>query len=199
MKRNLKEPKKWLLKEKRMVCKISFRKLYIAMKGNNMKVKCKEVVTYDSASPNGFAMGNMDGTERTCSRNAWKDGYCKQHHPDTIRERHRKEDEKWAIERAKSPYVKLEVAEKELAEQKTKYDLLLKDYVIELEKLRNAFNESQYSAFFCRTINEIGKKIEEIKVGELCNISENKNNGYPSCCDSDGTCSITGMKHEKED
>ena len=105
-----------------------------------MKVKCKEVVTYDSASPNGFAMGNMDGTERTCSRNAWKDGYCKQHHPDTIRERHRKEDEKWAIERAKSPYVKLEVAEKELAEQKTKYDLLLKDYVIELEKLRNAFN-----------------------------------------------------------
>ena len=30
-----------------------------------------------------------------CSRKIWKDGYCKQHHPDSVKERERKRDEKW--------------------------------------------------------------------------------------------------------
>jgi len=35
-----------------------------------------------------------------CPRKAWKDGYCKQHHPDTIAERDRKRREKWERESA---------------------------------------------------------------------------------------------------
>lgn len=33
-----------------------------------------------------------------CSRKAWKDGYCKQHHPDTVKARRKKQREKWQIE-----------------------------------------------------------------------------------------------------
>jgi hypothetical protein len=30
-----------------------------------------------------------------CSRKIWKDGYCKQHHPETVEERQGKSDMKW--------------------------------------------------------------------------------------------------------
>lgn len=39
-----------------------------------------------------------------CSRNAVKDGYCRQHHPDAVAERERKRKERQEAERAKSPY-----------------------------------------------------------------------------------------------
>ena len=30
-----------------------------------------------------------------CQRKAWKDGYCKQHHPAVVKERQEKQTEKW--------------------------------------------------------------------------------------------------------
>jgi len=33
-----------------------------------------------------------------CPRRAWQDGYCKQHHPDTIAERVKKQSAKWEAE-----------------------------------------------------------------------------------------------------
>lgn len=34
----------------------------------------------------------------TCSRRAWKDGYCKQHHPDTVKSRNASRQEKYEAE-----------------------------------------------------------------------------------------------------
>jgi len=34
-----------------------------------------------------------------CSRKPWKDGYCKQHHPDTVKYREAKRTAKWDAER----------------------------------------------------------------------------------------------------
>lgn len=33
-----------------------------------------------------------------CERKAWKDGYCKQHHPDSVKARHEKRQAKWQAE-----------------------------------------------------------------------------------------------------
>ena len=33
-----------------------------------------------------------------CKRSIWKDGYCKQHHPETIDERREKRDVQWKLE-----------------------------------------------------------------------------------------------------
>ena len=55
-----------------------------------------------------------------CSRKAWKDGYCKQHHPDTVAERNRKAqlryEAKWEEKKANDPWRKLEVANARIAE-----------------------------------------------------------------------------------
>ena len=53
--------------------------------------RCKEQVM------RGYHMG-------TCARNATKDGYCKQHHPDSIAERDRLREEADAIKQHNSIY-----------------------------------------------------------------------------------------------
>jgi len=59
-----------------------------------------------------------------CSRSAWKDGYCKQHHPDTIEERRRIVEEKWQAKAAKSPWILLGKAKKEIEELKAEIKIL---------------------------------------------------------------------------
>ena len=65
-----------------------------------------------------------------CNRKAWKDGYCKQHHPDTVAERRRKSDEKYEKLQENSPWNLLRKAnerikelEAEVERLKTKGDL----------------------------------------------------------------------------
>lgn len=69
-----------------------------------IKERCKEMIFGDFH-------------HRQCSRNAWKDGYCKQHHPDSIKEQIRKSEKRWAaeaeIKRQNSPWTKLKEALKE--------------------------------------------------------------------------------------
>lgn len=120
--------------------------------------KCKERIVYDNASPNGFAMGNMDGTDRTCSRSVWKDGYCKQHHPDTVKEKERKNHEKWKIEHERSPFTRLPIVEKELAEWKNKYKLLLCSYIDGLELLKVFWQDADMER-----AKGVGAKIDELK------------------------------------
>jgi hypothetical protein len=57
---------------------------------------------------------------KQCSRKIWKDGYCKQHHPDSVKEREKKRDERYEAKKAKSPWRLLEKANariKELEEE----------------------------------------------------------------------------------
>jgi Zn-dependent M32 family carboxypeptidase len=55
-----------------------------------------------------------------CSRKAWKDGYCKQHHPDSVAERAEKSrqrsEARWAEQKANDPWRKLEAANARIAE-----------------------------------------------------------------------------------
>lgn len=55
------------------------------------KTKCKEKVWGESA-----------WHSHQCTRNATKDGFCKQHHPDIVAERHRKADEAYEKKRHNS-------------------------------------------------------------------------------------------------
>jgi hypothetical protein len=64
-----------------------------------MSEKCKKRV-----------WGQSSFNSYSCSRNAWKDGYCKQHHPDTVTERRKKSDAAYEIKRKQSPLYKLQQA-----------------------------------------------------------------------------------------
>jgi septal ring factor EnvC (AmiA/AmiB activator) len=58
------------------------------MFGVTMEDRCKQRV------PDG---GRSVGFHR-CSFKAWKDGYCKKHHPDTVKKRRAKSDTKYKLE-----------------------------------------------------------------------------------------------------
>lgn len=46
----------------------------------------------------------MDGyTLRSCTRNAARDGYCNQHHPDTIKARQKESEKRFQAKREKDP------------------------------------------------------------------------------------------------
>lgn len=49
-----------------------------------------------------------------CSRKAKWDGFCIQHHPDTIAKREEKSEAKWKAAQARSPWALLKKAETEL-------------------------------------------------------------------------------------
>jgi hypothetical protein len=49
---------------------------------------------------------------QACSRRAVRDGFCKQHHPDTQAERDRKSKERFERERKRSPWHKLRELQK---------------------------------------------------------------------------------------
>ena len=70
-----------------------------------MSDRCKESV------PNDHSV-----TFRRCSFKAWKDGYCKIHHPESVAARSKKSEERYQAQRAKSPYVLLQKSN-ELVEQ----------------------------------------------------------------------------------
>lgn len=53
---------------------------------------------------------------RHCSRKAIKDGYCKQHHPDSVKARQDKADARYEEQRANSIYTKYDKALKRIAE-----------------------------------------------------------------------------------
>lgn len=42
-----------------------------------------------------------------CRRHAWKNGYCKQHHPDTVAERRKKSEERYAKNKENDPLFQL--------------------------------------------------------------------------------------------
>jgi len=49
-----------------------------------------------------------------CSRKAWEDGFCKQHHPETVKIRHQKSAQRWEEEKKQTDWYRLENAQKEI-------------------------------------------------------------------------------------
>lgn len=54
--------------------------------------------------------------DQQCRRNATMDGYCKQHHPDTVEKRKKARAERWEEKRKKQPWYLLQEAHKRIAE-----------------------------------------------------------------------------------
>lgn len=55
-----------------------------------------------------------------CLRKPWKDGWCKQHHPDTEAERRAERKVRWEQKYARSPSGRLMEAHKEIARLKAR-------------------------------------------------------------------------------
>lgn len=86
----------------------------------------------------------QNGCFRTsrCSRYAVKDGYCKQHHPDSVKARREESERKHQERQANSP---LGMARKAIEEQKTKIEQLetsLKAAEEELERVKGDMNKN---------------------------------------------------------
>lgn len=77
------------------------------MKQAIKKKRCSETVT----SPDGWRTYQ-------CQRNATRDGFCKQHHPDSVAERDRQKDERFKKKQESSPWHRLARANEEIARQK---------------------------------------------------------------------------------
>ena len=85
--------------------------------------QCKETVADDT----GFHFYQ-------CSRKPVKDGYCKQHHPDSVAERRRKAEEKYEAERKKSAWYQLSEARETIEIMQSVIDRLN----AEVEELKEA-------------------------------------------------------------
>ncbi len=53
-----------------------------------------------------------------CQRRPWRDGWCKQHHPDSVAERQRERSQRYEEKYQRSPEVQLDWACKEIARLK---------------------------------------------------------------------------------
>ena len=66
---------------------------------------------------------------RRCSRNAWKDGYCKQHHPDIVKAKREESDRKWKEKWDNSPLMLLKRKVDQLSAENAELAAALKGYV----------------------------------------------------------------------
>ena len=111
-------------------------------------VKCKAKV-FD-----GFRWGG-----RGCSRNAVNDGFCKQHHPDTQKERNKKSQEKYEEKVKQSASYKLKIATEENAKLREQNAKL----VAALGKARSTMEAVIDDPYFRDVSQYIGKQdLEDI-------------------------------------
>jgi len=103
------------------------------------KQQCKEQV-WDS---NGWR-------NKRCTRSAVKDGYCKQHHPETVKERREESDKRYKEKMENSPLAKLRSANEKLQalEARCKY---LEEAVRERDEwMQNTFGKALELAGYYR-------------------------------------------------
>jgi hypothetical protein len=79
----------------------------------NMRNQCAEKVR-----------GRNSWDRSRCSRNAVRDGFCKQHHPEAKEERKRKSEALWEANQKASPLGRLKVALATIADQKATIEAL---------------------------------------------------------------------------
>jgi len=51
-----------------------------------------------------------------CSRKVWKDGFCKQHHPESVKKRNMESKKRWEEQFENSEYMKLKRANERIKE-----------------------------------------------------------------------------------
>lgn len=108
-----------------------------------MKDKCKERVSDNTG------WGRM----HQCTRNATLDGFCKQHHPDSVAERDRKAIKRYEAKREASPYHKIEILMAEIKQLKE---------IIEQYKKTECFIPSVTCSDNCSLVRTKSKEKESI-------------------------------------
>ena len=106
--------------------------------------RCKASVPY----------GGRSVSFHQCQRAPWKDGWCKQHHPDTEAERRKQSEERYQQKRTLSPLSQLTRAYEEIARQKR--------LVGELTEVLDAILDAQIANWFSYT--KLPGKIEDAEV-----------------------------------
>jgi hypothetical protein len=69
-----------------------------------------------------------------CSRNAWKDGFCKQHHPESVQAREEKSQAAWKAKQNNSPWAHLARAQERIKELEIE-NQNLKEFINEKDKI----------------------------------------------------------------
>ena len=81
--------------------------------------RCKASVSFDS---------RMVGFHQ-CQRKPWKDGWCKQHHPDSVKKRREEQQQRWKQKQENTPARRVarraEVMEKNYEELRERYNRLI--------------------------------------------------------------------------
>ena len=77
---------------------------------------------------------------KRCTRKAWNDGFCKQHHPDTVKVRKEKSYATWEEKRKREPLYLLGEAKRELATLRAELEVA-KTKIIDLENRLNLKNQ----------------------------------------------------------
>lgn len=72
--------------------------------------------------------GDAWSRSRACSRKAVKDGYCKQHHPDSVKARRKASDDKWDEQIRNSPQARLRDALATISRLEARIDALMLEY-----------------------------------------------------------------------
>lgn len=75
------------------------------------KIKCKQTGIPESGKYGSFY-------HHSCIRNAWKDGFCKQHHPEEVKKRAKAQELRWEEKQKNSPLGRLQVVVAENKELK---------------------------------------------------------------------------------
>jgi hypothetical protein len=84
-----------------------------------MREQCKEQV-YPRES-----FGSFHPSQ--CKKKVWKDGYCKQHHPETVKKRSDESDRRYKERLENSPFRKIEKLTQQITDLRAENDLLKED------------------------------------------------------------------------
>ena len=113
-----------------------------------------------------------------CDRKPWKDGWCKQHHPDSVKAREEASEKRWEENRKQQPWYKLREAQRRIAELEAEVAALrsanavLTDAVRELFAVLDAheidtFDCDRAGVVHCDCLERARKKVESMMPNKL--------------------------------
>jgi len=110
----------------------------------------------------------LDGYHhRNCARNAVKDGYCKQHHPDAAAERQKQSEKRYALELVRSPQNLLRQANMEIVRLRNEANRPTNRHLLDAEIAR-LNEEASASAQIERDYNRFAPMQAEIDRLRTC-------------------------------
>ncbi len=108
--------------------------------------------------------GGRSAVFRQCLRRPWKDGWCRQHHPDTVAVRRAQSEARRKQKRARSPLVRLRKGQEEIARltaRVAKLDILCQQIVVQRDEAQEQLAEAEIGLI------DYEKRIAELEARRL--------------------------------